>query len=590
MPAMMQKILPSRSAVLRRVVFIAFVPVLFAFLLSLDLANHGLTWRTFRSLTGEEAPLAQLRGMVEWLGNFTRVQPRTDPYVPIQHTGMNPFGVNTFLEMEAEVEKRERTLQMVADAGFAWIRQQFVWQDIEIHGRGDFMDRRNDLDGDGQSDSVDAWAKYDNIVELAEQYDLQILGRLDNPPEWAQTVVGDFAPPTDLQDFVNFATTVAERYRGRIHYYQVWNEPNIYPEWGEQAVDPEGYAELLCRTYEALKAVDPEIVVINGALAQTIALTQRDLNDFIFLQRMYDAGVGDCFDVMATQAYGFYSGPTDRRMRPTTNNFARNLYIRDIMIANGDANKPIWITETAWNPIDSPEVPSDVIGRPNYGIVTREEAATFMPEGYQRALEEWSWVGVVNYWFFKLPSEERRNQAMYYFRMVEPDFTPLPVYDAMREYITNLTPTLYMGVHQAEENWAINLPESAQIVGAEGAQFDQAVETNEASFGAHGTDVIVRWRGDAVPLVEIDTSAIESIRSSTSEDGWNTLVVHQSLTPQTAAVHIGSDAPFDLDSITVYDRTVSNLFPLIGGALAILGVLVYVVIAATRIRYRSTRQ
>ena len=51
---------------------------------------------------------------------------------------------------------------------------------------------------------------------------------------------------------------VAERYQGRIHYYQIWNEPNIYPEWGEQTVNPEAYTELLCRTYAALKAVDPE--------------------------------------------------------------------------------------------------------------------------------------------------------------------------------------------------------------------------------------------------------------------------------------------------------------------------------------------
>lgn len=579
----------QRRAVIRRVVFVAVIALVLAVLLGLDLANRGLAWRTFRSLTGEETPLAQIRGMVEWLGNFTRLQPRTDPYVPIQHAGMNPFGVNTFLEDEVLPENRERQLQMIADAGFAWIRQQFVWQDIEIHGRGDFEDRRNDLDGDGQPDAIDAWAKYDNIVELAEQYDLQILGRLDNPPEWSQTVAGDFAPPDDLQDFVNFAAAVAERYRGRIRYYQVWNEPNIYPEWGEQPVDPEGYTELLCRTYAALKAVDPEIVVISGALAQTIALTQRDLNDFIFLQRMYDAGAGECFDVMATQAYGFYSGPTDRRMRPTTNNFARNLYIRDIMIANGDAHKPIWITETAWNPIDSPEVPppSEVAQYANFGIVTREQAAAYMPEGYQRAIEEWSWVGVVNYWFFKLPNEDRRNQAMYYFRMVEPDFTPLPVYDSMREYIMNLTPTLYIGVHQAEDNWAITLPETAQITNAEGAQFEQAVETNEVSFIAQGTETVLRWRGESAPVVEANGTVIELIKGATSENGWNTAVIHQSLTPETVAFQITSDSPFVLDSITVYDRTVSNLFPLVGGALAVLGVLAYVVISALVTRFRS---
>jgi len=43
---------------------------------------------------------------------------------------------------------------------------------------------------------------------------------------------------------------------------------------------------------------------------------------------------------------------------------------------------------------------------------------------------------------------------MYYFRMVEPDFTPMPVYDAMKAYTANLKPKLYPGYHQ-EDHWAL---------------------------------------------------------------------------------------------------------------------------------------
>ena len=122
------------------------------------------------------------------------------------------------------------------------------------------------------------------------------------------------------------------RYEGRIRYYQIWNEPNIYPEWGERPVSPEEYTELLKVGYTRVKEVCPECVVISGALAQTIPLGPRDLNDFIFLQRMYDAGAGDYFDVLAMQGYGLWSGPTDRRMRPRVLNFSRPLYLREIMV------------------------------------------------------------------------------------------------------------------------------------------------------------------------------------------------------------------------------------------------------------------
>jgi hypothetical protein len=64
---------------------------------------------------------------------------------------------------------------------------------------------------------------------------------------------------------------------------------------------------------------------------------------------MYAAGAGACFDVMSAQGYGLWSGPTDQRLRPTVINYPHNLYLRDIMVRQGDAAKPIWISEMGWN-------------------------------------------------------------------------------------------------------------------------------------------------------------------------------------------------------------------------------------------------
>jgi polysaccharide biosynthesis protein PslG len=573
---------------MRRITLLLFAIIFLGALLALDLTNRGVMWQYFWSATGEESPLAQVRGMVEWAGNFTRPQPTTAPLVPIQHTDVNPFGINTFLEDEVEPVKREQQVQMISDAGFGWIRQQFPWQDIEIHARGDFEDRRN-VEAVGV---VSAWDKYDQIVALAEQYGLQIQARLDNPPGWshADPAIGEKAPPDDLQDFVNYAVAVAERYQGRIRYYQVWNEPNIYPEWGEQAVHPEAYTEMLCRTYEGLKAVDPNIVVISGALAPTVALNYRDLSDLVYLQRMYDAGAGACFDILSMQGYGLNSGPTDHRMRPTTVNFARNLYIRDIMVANGDAHKPIWISEAAWNPIDAPEVPPDVSARENYGVVTPDEAARFMPLAYDRMQREWPWIGVMNYWFFKRAADFERGQSWYYFRMVDPDFTPRPIYDTMRTYLTTITPTLYQGVHQADD-WTITLADP-QPVTIDSAEFGDAVETTAAEFTAQGTHVMVRWQGNGELSVEIDgvsphpptpspsgRGGVGAHSSAPAADGWTITPLISTLPNEIHTFRITSDQPFTLDSITVYNRSVAQLTPIVGVAAA-LGLTLLVILAA----------
>lgn len=551
--------------------------------LGLDLANRGLAWQVFWSLTGEEAPLDQLKGMVEWAGNFTRSQPRTEPFTPVAHAGYSPYGMNVFLEQEVELEKREQIMSMLSEAGFSWIRQQFSWEDIEIHGRGDFEDRRN-IDAIG---IVSAWDKYDHIVDLANQYNIEIFARLDNPPAWTHENpdIGTSAPPDDLQDYINFVRTIADRYKDSIRYYQIWNEPNIYPEWGNQDVSPEAYTEMLCQAYDAIKAVDENIVVSTGALAPTFSLTGRDLSDTIFLQRMYNAGAKDCFDVLSVQGYGFYTGPTDQRMRPTTLNFSHHLYIRDMMIANDDANKAIWVSEAAWNPIDSPEVPADVSGRENYGVVTQEQAARYMPLGYQRAQEDWPWVGPMFYWFFKRPADFESGQSWYYFRMVEPDFTPLPVYDSMREYIQNQQPMLYSGLHQAE-HWAVTVAEDAALVDdpAGEAELGQYVQTDSAQFTTHGTEVMIRYVSPEPLTLRVDDGPEQRIAANTRGEFHFSL--QHSLLPQTHTFTITGPTDFYLDSITVENNSVRKIAVIIGALLIFSRMFLWIARNARQARHK----
>ena len=381
-------------------------------------------------LTGEEAPAGQLRGLLHWLNSAIRPQPDLAPQAGIAYTSVSPFGANTFLQLEVLPEVRQESLRRLHEAGFRFIRQEFTWEDIEIGGKGDFVDRRNDVDGDGAADAIDAWAKYDNIVDLARQYDIEIIARLGNPPAWTRALtdtIGTHAPPDDFADYGDFVAAVVSRYRGRITYFQLWNEPNIYPEWGEQAVDPEAYTELLCTGYRRAKEANPQAVILAGALSPTVSLSGRDLNDLIFLQRMYAAGAGDCFDILSAQGYGLWSGPTDQRLRPTVINYPHNLFLRDVMVDHGDAAKPIWISEMGWN-----VAPEEIY--PAYGRVTEAQQAAYGVAAYQRALAEWPWVGVNNYWFFKRPADYEKDQAWYYFRMLEPDFTPLPVWDSVSDF------------------------------------------------------------------------------------------------------------------------------------------------------------
>ncbi len=375
-------------------------------------------------LTGEETFLAQVRGTVHWLHTAIRPQPDQAPFAVDEDAIVPPFGMNTFLQQEVLPEVREQTLSHLHDAGFKFIRQQYPWEDIEIHGKGDFVDRRNDPSG------IDAWEKYDNIVGLSEKYDIEIIARLDNPPAWTRVLtdtIGTQAPPDNLDDYGDFVEAVVTRYRGRVKYFQLWNEPNIYPEWGEQVVNPEAYTELLCTGYQRAKQANPEAKILVGALSPTVAMDGRDMNDLIFLQRMYRAGAGECFDIFSAQGYGLWSGPTDRRLRPTVINYPHVILLRDVMVKYGDADKAVWISEAGWN-----TVPEGMEER--YGQVDEEQQARYAVQAYERAQAEWPWAGVINYWFLKRPSDSEIDQPWYYFRLMEPDFTPTQAYYALAEY------------------------------------------------------------------------------------------------------------------------------------------------------------
>lgn len=527
------------------------------------------------NLTGEEATLPQISGAIQY--GLTQVQPprETADDVPVQFADLNPYGVNTFLQTEVEPEKREKAMRLISEASFTWIRQEFTWEDIEIHRKGDFEDRRHEP-------AKSAWEKYDHIVDLAEKYDINIMARLSNPPAWTRALtntVGAFAPPDDLSDYGDFVEAVVSRYKGRIPAYQIWNEPNIYPEWGEYPISAEEYTALLKEGYRRVKKVDPEAIVVMGALAATIELDRTrhynangwpvspgGLSDVLFLQQMYDAGAAPYFDVLAMQGYGLWSGPTDRRMQPRVINFSRPLYVRDVMVRNGDSHKPIWLSELGWN-----AVPPESGIPPVYGQVTPEQQARYAALAYQRLEAEWPWLGVGFYWFFKQADDrEKASNPQYYFRMVEPDFTPLPVYAAIKAQ-TRTQPLLYPGWHQAG-HWVITYQGNWQPVEQPAATFGDALAGqpgDRAIFTFAGTSLSLAAVGNGRLRWQIDQNEPAEISlAQAAPDSPLTMASHLPSGPHRVELEVMADSVI-IDGYIVKDDPYV-LFRPAGIALAVL--------------------
>ena len=88
----------------------------------------------------------------------------------------------------------------------------------------------------------------------------------------------------------------------------------------------------------------------------------------------------------------------------------------------------------------------------------------------------------------------------------------------------------------------------------------------------------IRWQGERL-RVAVDGEPADEYANADSA-AWIETTIFRSLTAERHTFTLDSDAPFLLDSVTVADRTLINLTPLIAGALIAVGMVIGVVVVS----------
>jgi photosystem II stability/assembly factor-like uncharacterized protein len=331
-----------------------------------------------------------LRGWIEVSGRLYLAQgyPRVRP-LPAVHT----------------LRADDALLQQARGIGFRAIVQVFSWQEIEPT-RGEWH-----------------WEYPDFLVRAASYYGLDLIVRLDHPPEWAVRAPTDaHDSPFDTDAYLEFVETVAQRYHGRIRAYIVWNEPNLALEWGAPP-DPEAYALLLRRGFLALRRADPFALVVSAGLAPTNEQNERAMDDRVFLERMYQSGAGPFFDALGAHPYGFAYPPDDPHGEHQGLNMNRILDLWTIMEAHKDRAKPVWATEIGWT--------TQGRGDDTWLAVTPEEQANYLVRAWCKTHNEFPWLDVFTVWNLSKGLGDEDEKAGY--SLLSEDGTPKPVYQALQE-------------------------------------------------------------------------------------------------------------------------------------------------------------
>jgi len=323
------------------------------------------------------------------------------------------------------------TVKAVQELGFGWLKQQVEWEKFE------WVKEMYD------------WKEIDRMVETCNEHGIYLLLSVVKAPDWSRGPNADLSvegPPADLQDMADFVGAMAARYKGRVQAYEIWNEQNLHYEWGNEQIDAGRYVQMLAAAYRSIKAADPQALVISGALTPAGTVPGPDgrllaVEDATYLRQMYAAGLKNYCDGVGVHPSG-YNIPPDADWKTYQDPSAqfRGLWdnphyswsfkgmletYRQIMVENGDAGKPLWVTEFGWavepNPPANREYAADN---------TPEEQRDWTVKAFEMG-KSWGWVGPMFLWNLNfvqiVPGSE---QGMW--SIIEPDGSPRPVYVALQ--------------------------------------------------------------------------------------------------------------------------------------------------------------
>jgi hypothetical protein len=350
------------------------------------------------------------------------------------------YGYNATLYHDGQPwQDRQRALQLAKDSGVLWIRQQIAWKDI------------HDISGQIH------WGELDQIVQDTHNAGMKLLISVVQSPSWV-TANGSHGLPSreHFSTFAHFMGEMAQRYRGKVQAYEIWNEQNRACEnggdcstaggIGGRVVDASYYVDMLHDAYYAIKEGDPYAIVVSGAPTST-ETNRADIaiSDITFMKQML---TNSRFRADAIGMHpGGHGNPPDTFWpdNPSTADgwinsrefyFRRIEDIRQAMVDVGKGDLQLWITEFGW------ATPNNT---PGYGYgnnISFETQAEWIARAFEMGRYDYApWVGAMFLWNLNFAvSWQAHGDVMHEqasFGVLNGDWTPRPAWHAIQQIPKN---------------------------------------------------------------------------------------------------------------------------------------------------------
>jgi hypothetical protein len=271
------------------------------------------------------------------------VTPRAQAAAPADSPGHDsPFGIAANLGNRVRSDEQPAMVSLMREAGVRWAREEISWERVQLERGGPYR---------WAGDATGLY-NYDRAIELQRAADINVLGLLAYNPAWFKSrnpVIDEWL--SDWGDYVYNTVARYGRERKQIRYWEVWNEPNLRAFGYEHGLYTiQDFARLLHVSHAAIKAADPEAVIVLGGLADIWGPipTPEDYDSLDYLRMIHAAGAWNTFDIVGWHPYRPDAPEAVLHRRGPDMSFTDELDTLQQMLAEFGP-KPIWLTEIGWS-------------------------------------------------------------------------------------------------------------------------------------------------------------------------------------------------------------------------------------------------
>jgi polysaccharide biosynthesis protein PslG len=179
------------------------------------------------------------------------------------------------------VTGHEKDLDLIAAAGFKFIRMDFVWSSIEAV-KGEYN-----------------WSGYEELLKNVDRRGIRALFILDYSNGLYENENASPQHPESVAAFARWAGAAARHFQGRRVIWEIWNEPNI--NFWKPKPDGLQYTSLALATCKAVREADPQATLIAPASSGF---------PWGFFEALFKSGILEYLDAVSVHPYREYKhGP-----------------------------------------------------------------------------------------------------------------------------------------------------------------------------------------------------------------------------------------------------------------------------------------